>query len=88
MEETCTEVSSLVTQTGSNQREASLTGKRDEPWLELKANKLTLHTCICCVSLPLDVCGSLCQFLKCLTFRSERGSASILWVSGPPGVDG
>lgn len=52
MAETCMEASSLVTQTGWNQRETLLTGKRDEARLELKANKSTLHTCICCVSLP------------------------------------
>lgn len=51
MEETCMEASSLVTRTGWNQHETLLTGKRDEARLELKANKLTLHTCICCVSL-------------------------------------
>lgn len=44
------EASSLVTQTGWNQRETLLTGKRDEARLELKANKSTRHTCICCVS--------------------------------------
>lgn len=50
--EYCMEASSLVTQTGWNQRETLLTGKRDEARLELKANKSTLHTCICCVSVP------------------------------------
>lgn len=52
MEETCMETSSLVTQTGWNQHEALLTGKQDEARLELEENKSTLHTCICCVSLP------------------------------------
>lgn len=52
MEETRMEASSLVTQTGWNQHETLLTGKQDEARLELKANKSTLHTCICCVSLP------------------------------------
>lgn len=42
MEETCTEASSLVTQTGWNQHETLLTGKRDEARLELKAtNRLS-----------------------------------------------
>lgn len=52
MEETCTEASSLVPQTDWNQHETLLTGKRDEALLELKPNKSTFHTCICCVSLP------------------------------------
>lgn len=46
------EALSLVTQTVWNQHETLLTGKQDEARLELKANKSTLHTCICCVSLP------------------------------------
>lgn len=51
MEETRMEASSLVTQAGWKQRDALLTGKRDEALLEPKANKSTFHTCICCVSL-------------------------------------
>lgn len=46
------EVQSLVTQTGWNQCETLLTGKRDEARSEVKANKSTLHTYICCVSAP------------------------------------
>lgn len=51
MEETCMEASSPVGRAGWKQRDALLTGKRDEALLELKANKSTFHTCICCVSL-------------------------------------
>ena len=63
------EASSLVTQTGWNQCETLLTGKRDEARLEPKANKSTLHTCICCVSLPHDVDAPAC------TQTETRGKA-------------
>lgn len=46
----------LVTQTGYNQHEALLIGKNEEAQLHLRANKSTLHACICCVSLPLPSC--------------------------------
>lgn len=67
MEESGMEPSSLVTQTGWNQHETLLTGKPDETRLELKANKLTLHTFICCLSLVLP----LPQHTRTQTYNKE-----------------
>lgn len=50
MAKACMEALFLVTQTGWNQHETLLIGKRDEAQWQLKANKSTLHTCICCFS--------------------------------------
>lgn len=67
------EASSLAAQTGWNQREALLTGKRDEARLELKANKSTRHTCICCVS-PQQPC-TLPHAHRHTTRKETRGTA-------------